>query len=97
MRLTDGGPARGGILRPIVPAFGDNDGDDSFADAHANRADHHQRLAADFVDVDDGGDGGGDVDDADDAGGEERGGAAGEAERLKDDGGVVNDWVDLSV
>lgn len=81
------------MLRPVRSAIAaisaDDTRDDEVAGSHADGAGDEDGFAAEFVDVQHGGDGEEEFEDADDPGGEEGDGAAGEAEVLEDEGGVV--------
>lgn len=93
-KRTDGSPTGSLVRQPVLAAGRNDDADNDLAHGHADRSRDHHGLAAQLVDVEDGRHGGDAVEDADDAGREQRRRAAGQAERLEDGRGVVQDRVD---
>jgi hypothetical protein len=87
----DGHPAGTAVSRPVVLAGRDDAADDKVTDAHPNGTRDERLLAAPLVDVEHGRDGRKEHDNTDDAGREQRGGAAGQAERREDEGRIVED------
>ncbi len=70
----------------------DKDTDNQLANTHSNRSSYHQWLSSDLIDEINCRYRRGDIDDTDDSRSEERGGVAGETERLEDDGGIVYNY-----
>jgi len=91
---SHGDPARVGMVRPVVRELADDDARDHHRHQHERRAEDQQRLAADPVDEQHGGDGRDHEDNARDARCEERLGGARHAQAEEDVGGVVDDGVD---
>lgn len=75
-----GGPARATVGGPVVHEGTLHTGDDGVADHHADGTCNEESLAAEFVEVEHGGDGEEDLEDTRDTRREEIGGGAGEAE-----------------
>lgn len=90
-----GHPSRRTVRGPIIAVSTDDTRDDEMGYSHADATDYKNGFPAKAVDEEDCRDRGEEHDDADDAGGEERGGVAAKAEAVEDEGGVVEDCVDL--
>lgn len=89
-------PACGFLSGPLVLILCEDDRDDHVAEAHTNPASNHHRLSTQFVDVEDGGNGGDEHGDTDNACREQAGCVATCAQGLEDGRGVVENWGPLS-
>jgi len=85
----DGGPSGRGVRGPGVLKGAGDTSDDEVTGGHADCTSDEHRLSTELVDVHDGWNSGDEHDNADDACGEEGDGVGGEAEIIKDLGGVV--------
>lgn len=87
----DRSPPCGLMSWPLILVLSEDDCDSHMANAHADPSSNHYWLSAQFVDIEDRGDGGDEHDNTYDARGEQAGGVARCTQRGKDRRCVIED------